>query len=681
MAEFQPYTITHIELDKAETLQLNAGNHYIVIWSNQFPLGHVWIETHEEFSKEKMADAIRSAIGKTIAVYMHNSATVDWQHYLQQGNFTGLNALLTENTNTFKAAISKEKPGHVSVIVCTRNRPQALQKCISSLLKNNDREFELIIVDNAPDNDDSKKIVEQFPHVRYVREERKGLDIARNTGAKCASHDIIAYTDDDVQIPVNWISNIKTSFSNPLTMAATGLVIPAELNTEAQYIFEKDWGFNKGYVPTIFDHQYFLTAVDEGVPAWDVGAGANMAFRKEAFNLVGLFDERLDVGAAGCSGDSEMWYRILAAGWNCVYYPHLYVFHEHRKALRDLSKQLFSYMKGHVCALLVQHEKYGHKGNIKRIRKTLPAYYRSRFKQEFKNIITGNFSSLLTEIKGCKAGKRFYYKHKNETQEISLSFPQGLLNEVTAKEQPLVSIIIPCYNQAHYLEEAINSAISQTYNNIEIVVVDDGSSDKTKNVCDAFQDINYVRVERVGLSAARNIGVQFSHGDYVVFLDADDYLYPGAVELNLYFFNTYKNVAFVSGIFDKIDEEGNYLNVRLAESKTELIYLSLLQGNYIGMEATVMYRRDLFFYFCFDTQLRSCEDYDLNLRISRKLPAIHHQNKIAVYRMHSSNMSKNKALMLKAALSVLKKQEKFLLNKEERIAYKTGIQNWISYYS
>lgn len=99
------------------------------------------------------------------------------------------------------------------------------------------------------------------------------------------------------------------------------------------------------------------------------------------------------------------------------------------------------------------------------------------------------------------------------------------------------------------------------------------------------------------------------------------------------------------------------------------------------MEATVMYRRKLFFSFHFDTQLKSCEDYDLNLRISRHLPALHHKNKLAVYRMHENNMSKNKNQMLTAALFVLKKQKEFLLNNEEKVAYEQGIQNWINYYS
>ncbi len=681
MRKFSPYIITHISLDDVDKLDLKNNNYYIVIWCNNTPLGHIWFDAQKPFSKQILFTEIKNAIHKTVAFYMRYNAIIEWEKFLAEENFSVLNEMLAEAIKNFKTSVTKEKIETISVVICTRNRAAALEKCIQSLLNNEDKKYELIVVDNAPDNDDTKKIVEQFPDVRYVFEERKGLDIARNTGAKAASHNIIAYTDDDVQIPANWIANIKSCFANPLTMAVTGLVIPAELNTEAQYIFEKDWSFNKGYLPTVFNHRYFLDAKDEGVPAWDVGAGANMAFRREAFNLAGLFDERLDVGAAGCSGDSEMWYRILAEGWNCVYFPHLYVFHEHRKSLEDLRKQLFSYMKGHVCALLIQHERYGHKGNLKRVQKTLPAYYKSRFKKEIKKIITGKFSSIVTEIKGCIAGKKYYKQHQNTEQNNRLDFPQDLYNDVVVDEHTLVSIVIPCYNQAHFLKEAIESVLSQTYKNVEVVVVDDGSTDNTQFVCNSYNNIKYVRAERVGLSAARNIGVQFSKGDFIIFLDADDYLYPGAVEINLYFFSMYKKNAFVSGIFDKIDEKGCYIHSIAAESKSSFIYLSLLQGNYIGMEATVMYRRKLFFSFHFDTQLKSCEDYDLNLRISRHLPALHHKNKLAVYRMHENNMSKNKNQMLTAALFVLKKQKEFLLNNEEKVAYEQGIQNWINYYS
>lgn len=682
MKNFQPYIIHHLQLQEIENFQPATGNHYIVVWCEEIPLGNVWLKVEETFQRENFFNDVHKAVYVSVEYYMNFCEDDKWKQLLSGNNFTALHSSLLQVLHQFKNKLNQNKTEKISVVICTRNRAEALNECLLSLTQIKDDNIEIIVVDNASDDHATKEVAQKFFNVKYIFEERAGLDIARNTGALHASHNIIAYTDDDVKIPANWISNIRTCFANPLTMAVTGNVLPFELQTFSQYIFEKEWGFNKGYVPVIFDHSYFLKYKDYGVPVWDIGAGANMAFRREAFNLAGLFDERLDVGAAGCSGDSEMWYRILAEGWNCVYFPHLYVHHQHRQSIKELKKQLFSYMKGHVAALLVQHERYAHEGNIKRLKKMLPSYYYHQLKQETGKLLTGKFSSLINEVHGCIAGKKYYHKHRHEPQPMHLSFPAQLYNDVVINDETLVSVVIPCYNQGHYLKEAIDSALHQSYKNVEVVVVDDGSSDNTKHLCDEYGNkISYVRVERTGLSAARNIGVQFAHGSFIIFLDADDFLYEGAVELNLYFFSLNKKFAFVSGTYDKIDEQGNYMEAIVAPPNQNENYLRLLQGNYIAMEATVMYRRDLFFYFHFDTSLDSCEDYDLNLKISRHLPALHHEKKIAVYRMHSTNISKNTKKMLESALLVLKRQEKFLNNNKEKTAFQEGLKNWKNYYN
>src|SRR6186713_387959 len=110
-------------------------------------------------------------------------------------------------------------------------------------------------------------------------------------------------------------------------------------------------------------------------------------------------------------------------------------------------------------------------------------------------------------------------------------------------------------------------------------------------------------------------------------------------------------------------------------------YVSLLQGNYIAMESTVMYRRELFFYFHFNTQLRSCEDYDLNLSIARELPVFSHDKIIAAYRQHGKNVSRNSHLMEVNAMKVLQRQEKHLTTDKERAAYEAGQKNWKQIYS
>jgi glycosyltransferase involved in cell wall biosynthesis len=674
MHKFSPYTIEHVQLKQLDDeLEIPADNTYLVIWSDDLPLGHLWCNVSDkEYIRKQIDHVLRP-------VFTHYLAS-KWEHLPEEGKYSHLSYLLSCR-KAASAHIVNSPQQNISVVICTRNRPVAILQCLTSLLQCRDNNVEIIVVDNAPDNNLTAGVTASFPGVKYVLEKRKGLDIARNTGARYATHKIIAYTDDDVIIPPNWIMNIRSCFDDPLTMAVTGLILPAELKSYSQYVFEHDWSFNKGYLPKVFDHRYFLNNLMTGVPSWEIGAGANMAFRKEAFELAGLFDERLDVGASGCSGDSEIWYRIMAEGWNCNYFPHLYVYHQHRNTMKELHHQLYNYMRGHISALLVQYENYQHKGNLSRIYKDFPTWYYNRIKDYlFKNKKRDN-SALLSEISGCIAGWKYYNANKKRKRHDIYPFPESLVQKKIVDTESMVSVIIPCYNHSHFLKQAIESVLQQTYRKVEIVVVDDGSEDATAAVCHAYGDrVKYVRVERVGLPAARNIGIQFSKGDFIVFLDADDFLYESALELNLYYFNYFGNVAFVSGAHVRMNDQGIYLPTKNTEAKSENNYPSLLQGNYIGMEGTVMYRRELFFHFHFNTSLQACEDYDLNLRIARIFPVFSHAEIIAVYRIHAGNMSHNKDTMQRSALAVLKMQEKLLSNEEERNAWKIGLVNWQNYY-
>src|SRR5438552_637083 len=111
----------------------------------------------------------------------------------------------------------------------------------------------------------------------------------------------------------------------------------------------------------------------------------------------------------------------------------------------------------------------------------------------------------------------------------------------------LVSVVIPCYNQAHFLGEAIESVASQTYPHFEVVVVDDGSTDNTAAVVTGYPGVRYFRQENQGLSAARNTGLRHSVGDRLVVLDADDRLMPCALEIGLTSLRDHPECAFVYG--------------------------------------------------------------------------------------------------------------------------------------
>src|SRR5688572_13575667 len=213
------------------------------------------------------------------------------------------------------------------------------------------------------------------------------------------------------------------------------------------------------------------------------------------------------------------------------------------------------------------------------------------------------------------------------------------------KAVPLVSFIIPCYNHGRYVKEAIDSIWIQQYPATEIIVVDDGSSDDTQEIVKQIPGIKNIYQKNQGLSAARNTGIKHSTGEYLVFLDADDWLLPGSIITNVEYLQAKNDLAFVSGAHDKVFVDKGEVRHEYQAVKANH-YQQFLQGNYIGMHATVMYRRRVFDEFLFDVSLRACEDYDLYLNISRKHPVLHHEKNIAAYRLHTTNMSGNIPVML-----------------------------------
>lgn len=292
----------------------------------------------------------------------------------------------------------------VSVVICTRDRAHHLKECLASLPNQSFPPDEVIVVDNAS-VDIATWEVTQAAGVTYVREDRPGLDIARNTGARKASGDLVVYTDDDTILHPQWLERTVAAFDrNPDAMAITGLVLPLRVETLAQQIFEAHWSFGRGFEEKLFEPADFDRWKKYCFPAWDIGAGANMAFRKSAFETYGYFDEALDVGAAGCSGDSEYWYRIVGMGGICLYDPSAIVFHHHREDEAGLRSQLRAYLKGHTAALRVQGQRFPKNGNLRRRYVTLPTYFVQRLIDRLRHGRRTENWFLLDEIRGYLEG-------------------------------------------------------------------------------------------------------------------------------------------------------------------------------------------------------------------------------------------------------------------------------------
>jgi GT2 family glycosyltransferase len=226
-----------------------------------------------------------------------------------------------------------------TVVVCTRDRTIDLARCLPPLAKLAAQGYEVIIVDSCPSNQKTERLVADYPMIRYIHESRPGAGIARNRGLQAATQPIVAFTDDDAVIDEGWLVALLRNFDDPMVAVVTGITMPLELETAAQYWFEQTNGFNRGFDRKIFD-MISVTPLAAGV----VGASVNVAIRRSALSEIGLFHEALGPGTPATSGeDHEFFYRTLACGYRIVYEPAALVWHRHRYEWDALRRTIYSY--------------------------------------------------------------------------------------------------------------------------------------------------------------------------------------------------------------------------------------------------------------------------------------------------------------------------------------------------
>lgn len=241
----------------------------------------------------------------------------------------------------------------MTVVVCTRERPDDLFRVMESLKEQTRKDFRLLVVDNAPTTDATADVVakmrDAFPGLGYAVEPTPGLSWARNCALSHVNTEFIAWIDDDELADENWVAEIMRGFClYPDAAAVSGSVVPAELETWAQWWFEQYGGHTKG--------RGFREAVFRGghpggqsplypLPAF--GVGANMAFRTSALLSVGGFDVGLGAGSPTYGGeDTLMFSLLLLAGRTVVYQPSAMTRHFHRREMGALERQMFGYGVG-----------------------------------------------------------------------------------------------------------------------------------------------------------------------------------------------------------------------------------------------------------------------------------------------------------------------------------------------
>jgi len=246
----------------------------------------------------------------------------------------------------------------------------------------------------------------------------------------------------------------------------------------------------------------------------------------------------------------------------------------------------------------------------------------------------------------------------------------------------LVSVVIPCYGQAHFLAEAIESVLAQTYPHLEILVVDDESADNASQVAARYPGVRCVRGENAGMAGARNFGIRETSGDFLVFLDSDDRLLPNAIELGLEALEKHPESAAAIGTYRRIAQDGEPITTHEQPIVRRDHYARLLTENWAGFPARALYRRALFEHVPgFDSKLDAAADFGLNLEIAQRFPLWSHGALVAEHRKHGDNSSGDAARMLRQTLAAVRTQRPYTRgDRELKEAYRTARKRWKAYY-
>lgn len=338
--------------------------YYVVIRVFTEPLDELFVKIPEQgLSPEELGRVINMKAGDKIRQRMRTAGCEAVAADLPLG---GLNALKRPEWLIGRDAIESGSIT-LTIAICTRDRPQQVERCLASLQAQSYIRLSVLVVDNSPTDDAVRKLVEcnefQIP-VSYILEPKPGLSHARNKAVEQCETDIIAFIDDDEVACPYWASELVRGFvEDPAVDCVTGVVTPCELNTTAQQLFERFGGHSKGrgFQEFTFDGRQ-MGKLRPLFPLPGFGTGANMAFRTPVLRELGVFDTALGAGTAALSGeDTDIFATILLDGRRIAYRPSALVRHYHRRTKQQLYFQMYGFGVGltaFYAAILSRHPVY-----------------------------------------------------------------------------------------------------------------------------------------------------------------------------------------------------------------------------------------------------------------------------------------------------------------------------------
>jgi glycosyltransferase involved in cell wall biosynthesis len=406
-----------LDLDESEPvaavngpLRTDQDNARILVRLHRAPLGYVTVQLSPT---KTLSDRARAAAEVTLADELRRHRLVD------DGKQAGDVPEAWDAHVTCPRDFTPPDGAGISVIICTRDRPSRLRDCLSSLQKVTYAPLEILVVDNAPTGDGTRKVVAEFAaidaRIRYLCEPRPGLSVARNLGVAKARFDLLAFTDDDTLVDPGWPAALAAGFAaDQHAECITGIVVARSLDTGSELYFDSRYTWGKNFEPRRYD----LAEHRDGSALYPYsagifGTGANFALRRVAIQRMGGFDTLLGAGAQARGGeDLDVFVRVILGGGRLCYLPAALVWHQHRADAEGLATQLYSY--GYGLGAYLAKRLIGREMRVAVLGRGLlqsgATVRRMRQASKTSQLPSGRRKLALMEAAGVVAGAVCYYR-------------------------------------------------------------------------------------------------------------------------------------------------------------------------------------------------------------------------------------------------------------------------------
>ena len=451
----------------------------------------------------------------------------------------------------------------ISIIIPIYNTDQYLRQCLDSIINQSYKNFEVLLINDGSVDDSAticKEYVEKDSRIRYFEKENGGVSSARNLGLKNAKGNYITFVDSDDWVEENYLEVLYNALKENKVDVAISTHKDFNMDDDLYYLpFYSEEQLHILDIGKVARDEFLELFPELSSVSHDFSCVASKLFKADLVKNL-LFDESVNYGE-----DLDFFFSMYLKV-SSVFYVNkpTYIYRQHQQSASN------NCLESHAISEIRIYEKI-----LKKIMELhIPNYH---YIERFKMIL-------------------YFRLGQFPNSQMLKSYESSVLEKIgtVTYSQPLISIIVPIYKVETYLRMCLNSIEHQTYSNIEVLLINDGSPDASGEICQEYvtrdSRFHYFEKENGGLSDARNYGIARAKGKFLTFIDSDDWVEPTYIE-DMYQVALDNDSEIVVSNYNRFDVKENHYLIHVGDDYYEENY----EGEELINELPLLERRDYAF--------------------------------------------------------------------------------------